>query len=103
MMRSFWYGRSNQNQASGATAATPPTPRPTHPHGRPASSSTNTPLAAISTPVPKSGCSITSPVGTPMITSATSTVLKRGGSGIRCRYQATIIGRLTFSRSAGCR
>ncbi|KAG0743114.1 hypothetical protein G6F24_016337 [Rhizopus arrhizus] len=28
MMRSFWYGRSNQNQASGATAAPPPTPRP---------------------------------------------------------------------------
>jgi len=38
-----------------------------------------------------------------MMTIATSTVLKRGGNGMRCRYQATIIGRLTLSSSAGCR
>ena len=74
-----------------------------HHHGMPDRYSTNTPLAAINTAVPKSGCSITSEVGTPMMAAATSTVDKRGGKGMRLRYQATIIGMLTFNSSAGCR
>jgi len=39
--------------------------------------------------------------GTAMIVAATSVTFRLGGSGRRLRYQATIIGRLSLSSSAG--
>ncbi len=100
-MRSFWYGRSIQNHATGAAAAMPPNAAANHHHDSPARNSTNAPLMPTSMAVPKSGCSRIRPVGTPMIDAATSTTRKRGGSGSRLRYHAAIIGSVSFSSSAG--
>ncbi len=100
-MRSFWYGRSSQNHAAGAAAATAPAAAANHHHDSPARYSTKAPLMPTSIAVPKSGCSSTSPVGSPTSRAATSTTGRRGGSGWLLRYQATIIGRLSLSTSAG--
>ena len=90
--------------SASARPVTPATPAtPTHHQDSPASSSANTPLAAISIAVPKSGCRRISAVGIAISTADTSTVPIRGGSGRWCRYQATIIGRLIFNSSEGCR
>ena len=108
-IRFCWYCESMPNHSIGAssasdTATTPATAAvPTHHHDSPASSSANTPLAAISIAVPKSGCRRISAVGIAISTADPSTVPIRGGSGRWCRYQATIIGRLIFSSSEGCR
>ena len=51
--------------------------------------------------VPRSGCSSTIPVGTPISTTAVITESSGGGSGPRLRCQATIIGRLSLSSSEG--
>ena len=45
-MRSFWYGRSSQNHATGAIAAAAPAAAANHHHDRPARYRPNTPLAA---------------------------------------------------------
>src|SRR3546814_4178085 len=96
-MGAFWEGLSSQSHATGAEPATPPKATANHHHGSPARNSTNAPLIATSIAVPKSGCSITSAVGTAMITPVASTAPTRGGNSCRSRYQAAIIGRLSRS------
>src|SRR3546814_17764339 len=100
-MGAFWEGLSSQSHATGAEPATPPKATANHHHGSPARNSTNAPLIATSIAVPKSGCSITSAVGTAMITPVASTAPTRGGSSCRSRYQAAIIGSLRFTRPDG--
>ena len=51
-MRSFWYGRSSQNHATGAAAATPANAAANHHHDSPARYSANAPLDATSIAVP---------------------------------------------------
>src|SRR3546814_12111262 len=86
-MGAFWEGLSSQSHATGAEPATPPKATANHHHGSPARNSTNAPLIATSIAVPKSGCSITSAVGTAMITPVASTAPTRGGNSCRSRYQ----------------
>ena len=108
-MRFCWYSRRNENHEIGANITSPTAVPPSmpavmnHHHDRPARYRPNTPLAATSMAVPKSGCSRISPVGRPISSAATIVVRQPGGSGSRCRYQASIIGSAIFSSSEGCR
>ena len=100
-MRSFWYGRSSQNHATGAIAATPPNAAPNHHHGRPARNSANAPLtrdqhrgAEVGLQQDQAGRHADDHRGHQHRAEA-----RRQRPALR--YQATIIGRLSFSSSAG--
>ena len=70
-------------------------------HCMPDRNSTNSPEAATSSAVPRSGCLKISQAGKAINTLVTSRSRQRGGSGRGCRYQATIIGMASFSSSEG--
>ena len=69
--------------------------------GRPASTTTMTPDAAISSDVPRSGWRAIRTVGTIMIVAKTTRSRKDGGMCRSCRYQAAIIGTASFMISDG--
>ena len=70
-------------------------------HARPDRNTPNAPLAAISSAVPRSGCSAMSPTGITISTPTAPSVIQPGGSGRPLRYHATIIGMVSFSSSDG--
>ena len=67
----------------------------------PASSITMSPEAAISSAVPKSGCTTIMAVGIMINTPITMRSQNVGGSGRSCMYQAHIIGTASFMISEG--
>ena len=69
--------------------------------GRPASTITMTPDAAISRAVPRSGWRAMSSVGTAMSNAISSSCPALGGRRRFCRYQAVIIGTPSFMISEG--
>jgi hypothetical protein len=84
--------------ATGTAAATAPIIQRQR---RPATNSTNTPEARISSDVPRSGCLRISATGTRISARLIAMCLKRGGSERLERYQAMVIGMTIFITSEG--
>ncbi len=69
--------------------------------GRPASTMTMIPDAAISNAVPRSGWRAIKSVGTMIMTAINSSCPARGGKRRSCRYHAVIMGTPSFMISEG--
>ncbi len=67
----------------------------------PASTTTNTPAAATSNAVPRSGCTPISMVGTMISAPMTRRSINFGGNWRLCKNQAAAIGTMSFMISDG--
>jgi hypothetical protein len=100
-MRSFWYGRSIQNHATGATDATPATAAPNHLHDQ--SSEEQREHAARGNEHPGAEVRLQQDQSERHRDqhAGGDDGAEAGGSGSRCRNHASIIGRLSLITSDG--